>query len=590
MKWLLRLWLVPLVLGLTTDNNKYTVDYDSQEDVEMEPKFKIKYNDGEIPRTSAQRLIGESYNETTSLIDYGDESYELVEIGNYNGDYICLIPKIDSQKIVDKVQQYLHATPESTDLKAQVVPLLSHFFDSSKCIYTSGLHSEYWTYGYCFGDKVVQFHENFQVYQTTGKHIPEYPNYIFVLGQFPGSSTTNPPMIKNHSNEKSRVLNVDDFSIIDDPLSTVVPPQKSQKALKHVLTDGELCDLTQLPRSVEIIYRCDPHVDFNIGIISLQEMKTCEYQMIINMRSLCQFPEFTPSQDEEKAFDIVCNPVSVEGKSISNLSDLVVVKSAVDENNHNPLNFPLPKVKYIDVNDFNIQPAGTGFYWGRSKSFDISSDLYDKRSILVYNGDERNPHELIAKIARMFSNSMELKIYAPDANDRFKLASWSDSFIAYYELYDFTGNLLNLVKIIRDGNRDTTGIDLQLIDPLTMLDQDGDPVDISKPDPNRILWHYESYFFNGATGNPNRQIKTKSSTDDDTEFKTITHTVTVQQQDAGLSYDEVYTVDTSEYDPLENEFFKQLAHNLGVDDHEVYRVFNEMGIDLNFDDNVHDEL
>ena len=31
-------------------------------------------------------------------------------------------------------------------------------------------------------------------------------------------------------------------------------------------------------------------------------------------------------------------------------------------------------------------------------------------------------------------------------------------------------------------------------------------------------------------------------------------------------------------------------NNLGVDDHEVYRVFNEMGIDLNFDDDVHDEL
>lgn len=475
-----------------------------------DPKFKVSYN-GHL----------------------ADGPYDTIRIDNSNTNLSCYIPQVNNITMLQHLigDKDTPETPQRSDgqLLDEIIPKFLTYLDSHQCFFTAGLNEGYWTYGYCFGDKVIQFHENMAAFHKTGVHQPEFPNHVFVLGRFDGSNSKDPKIL-NQSTTKSRTLHKQDFSIINDPYKTSELVKRPQKALSHVLSNGGWCDLTNEPRTIEIVYRCAPDMDFPLGIASVSEVKTCDYQMIVNVRGLCGVPEFAPSNMEEKIVDVVCTnntEQSPGGKT-----------------------FPQPKSTTVDIQDFKLQAAGNGFFWGRPKSYDGSEDLYDRRSVVFYNDVILDERRFIHDFSRMYSNSMEFKIRSPNPASLDQVATWDDFFTAWYEIYDENGRFFKVMKVARSGSVDTKGLNLQLVDPFKMTDQDGDPVKVPVPG-ERNIYEYERFNMNHPETMPQDDPLPEQSTITVTEYAT---------EDKQLGMEDVLEV---------------LRERLGIDENDLYELMDQ---------------
>lgn len=441
----------------------------------FEAKYKIKVNELPIAQSAATEL--------SSVVKYNG-SYEVLRINNQDTDIVCFLPDVNS--IPDPTKLETKRTDD--ELLDDILDNLTKFFDPQYCSFTTGLNSGYWTYGYCYGDKIIQFHENLEVYEKTGNHIPELPDHVFVLGRFNGSDS-KPPKIRNQSTPQSRMMNKSDYKLIPDPLA-VGSNIGTQKALGHTLNDGEICDVTNEPRKINIIYRCDPSIHYDLAIFGVNEVTTCEYQMIISLRSLCKYEEFSSISDE-KIMDIVCNRVVEHGNN-GNLQDMIEYNVPQELPP-----FPQPKSMKIDLQDYDLVPGGNGFYWGRSKSFDQTPNIYDSRSILIYSGLDTETRKIIGSFSKMFIDSMEGKVLSPSSDSRVfnnkPVVTWDDSFVVWYEVYDHKGNFMSVVKVGRNGKLSTKSTNLQWVDPFQMVDQDGDAVTYPIPDPERKLYEFQTF-------------------------------------------------------------------------------------------------
>lgn len=538
------------------------------DEAELEAKFKVNHVRDPIDVGMAHQLMD------LKTVTDANGTYEIMRVNNQDVDILCYIPQVDSSAALNKLIG--EETSEGGDkgnrirsddeLLDEILPHFVRYFDAQKCMFTTGLNDAYWTYGYCFGDKAIQFHENLNTFKKTGVHAPEFPNHVFVLGRFDDIDGTKEVSMINQSTGKSRKLHKKDFSIINDPLKPSGPnTKKPQKALHHVLNNGGLCDLTNEPRTVEVIYRCDSNFK---GIVRVSEIKTCNYQMIINLGGLCSIDEFAPSDAENKPVDVVCKDVvpTVESQDI-HLKQLP--------------EFPRPQTTKVDVQHFKLQPGGNGFFWGRPI---MNNDFYDRRTVVFYNDDISENRQFIHEFSRMFSNSVESKIRSPDSSDGEELVTWDDFFTVWYEVYDLHGNFLNVMKVARVGALDTKGLSLRLVDPFSMTDQDGDPVEPPQPSGNRMLYEYES-FTKGTTkftGNqeiphPMQQpMQLKQPIIPNEAVDTSTVTVTMPQKPTE-------SVDME-------DVFEVVRKRLGIDENQLLDLIDEFNADMDEIDNLaHDQ-
>lgn len=461
----MNLWLVFSLVSLV-----FARTYTGKEPrLNNEPKFHLKYNS-----KSFSHNVIDQFQHNSNL------SYTLFHIDNKDHDLICVLPNITDAKIISQLNgnDEMPKHKSERQLVREVVSDLQSMFPNL-CVFTSGLNEGYWTYGYCFGDKVIQFHEDVQQTQKTGKLTASYPDFVYVLGRFDGSRSDN-PQLYDQSTVESQKLNHEQFHIVNDPLAMNEGSSRPAKALMHTLKLGELCDLTGNPRSVEVIYRCDPTMDRMAMITFVHETRTCEYKMVVSVKGLCNYNEFSPVS-QERAVDIVCNRLEDDSVEEITLDDLVnvYVESEI------PV-FPKPRSLHVDIQDFKLTPAGNGYFWGKPQT---RNDIYDERTVVFYNGEFTNFFKTFSKA---FSDSMEFKIEAPASSPR-KTATWDDKFIAWYEVYDYIGDFKFVVKVMRVKNFHTKELQLLMLDPVSMTDQDGDPVELPQVSPFREVYNYEMF-------------------------------------------------------------------------------------------------
>ncbi|WEJ95253.1 Protein OS-9 [Yamadazyma tenuis] len=404
----------------------------------------------------------------------------MVNINNQDSNVVCFLPNLTDDSVIKQLSEdeSKEIRPQRSDkeLLRAVMSNFTSYLDTKRCTFTTGLNDGYWTYAYCFGDKVIQFHEDLTAFRESGQHKPENPDFVFVLGRFNGSQSHVPEVV-NQGTPDSRVINIEDYEIINDPVVTAGYRSRSPKALRHVLRNGEICDLTQEPRTIEVIYRCAQSSDFKTSVFYVKEQRTCEYTMIVNVRGLCEVEEFAPFADE-KVVDIICDVKNTSrGFGLAELAG-------------NELVFPRPNSTQVDIQDFNLIPGGKGFFWGKPKHHGRSESLYDKRFVVFCDKDMRS---FIETFPRVFSDSMEFKQESPFPSEDKDRVTWDDTFVAWYEVYNYSGEFLFVVKVARKNNLHTKEITIQLVDPFTMMDQDGDPVEVSIPVESRGLYHFEKF-------------------------------------------------------------------------------------------------
>lgn len=219
------------------------------------------------------------------------ETYELINGAPWR--YLCSVPVIAPRPVLNQTATELAKAEEAREIgraSAKGWELMSGL--DGHCMY---FMSGWWSYSFCYGKGVVQFHA------------------------VPSGTKGAAPMKDDNSLEY--VLGV----VRDDPRETAVdaageaktkgvaPPKAhiqvngDQRYLVQRLDGGTVCDLTGRPRTIEVQYHCSPGASGDrIGWI--KEVTTCTYLMVVHTPRLCADVAFQPPK-QTRAHPIQCRRI-----------------------------------------------------------------------------------------------------------------------------------------------------------------------------------------------------------------------------------------------------------------------------------------
>ncbi|KAK6198540.1 uncharacterized protein RJT21DRAFT_122116 [Scheffersomyces amazonensis] len=481
------LFLIQLVFVIAEDNTKY----------------KVKYHYAEIPWNIADELVGLNNNLTSQ------GQFEIINIrsSTVNDKYICYIPSISSSLEEELISLPPNNISEITlnrqNLKKQAVKEISKSLSTQGCNIAFGVNGGYWTFGYCYGDKVIQFHSDIKYFVSTGNHRAEEPDFVYLLGKFPGSpSITNKTDFQNNVSNLDFKLNPQDFLLNDeinkfnDPINQLDSDTPKQTFIQHTLFDGTKCEETGNSRQIDIIYKCDPNKGM-VEIADVHEINICKYQMVINIPRLCSIEEFRVNTIETKTVDIDCKLVNRFGSvSIGKPIEFQNFFDYPDKLAKNQY-FPVHKDNRINTNDYIFKPLGSNLFFGfRKEKLHTESPYWNNRNILLFNGKYNTTNQLLQNIGKTYVRALDYKIPSPIVLDENKYSTLSlkDTFTVWYELYDVFGKLIGLIRIKRDRNHEDGRIVLHIINPELMTDQYGQKVIIEKFDAPNNQWNFENFY------------------------------------------------------------------------------------------------
>lgn len=496
--------------------------------------YNIRFHHARIPEAVADLFL-----DTDNQYGVKFEKFLVNKNGNHK-DYVCSMPPYQDLE-EEKPATPSNVTVNSSQKLVQMgVKEIQKSFTDKYCVFAFELNGGYWTYSYCFGDKIIQYHEGSPVFHRSKSHVATYPDYVYVLGRQLDYSKKE-VRFENQANGTNFQLNWRDFTLEEDvgnPFGMGVSKRMSLnlKVLKHTITGGTLCDLTNKPRSIEVIYKCDPNNNRGmVEIVELYEVTTCQYQMVINTPRLCLINEFIPSPSiEQKVFDLDCKLVDNSNNDIESHTSLDFYQYQ-DEAPILDLYIPVANDYKISITDYDLTPLGNGFHFGKplQKYRPNSNNLYfNSRLVLIYNSFYDSLDDLNQKVGQVFIQGIETILLAPkhDNEGKNRLLSWNDTFTIWMELYDFSGDFIAFTKLHRDGKQERKNVEVQLVDPETMLDQDGDPVDPVIFDPALYhapenLWNFE--YFSAIEDQADRESIEEEVLEPETITETIKETVTV---------------------------------------------------------------
>lgn len=157
--------------------------------------------------------------------------------------------------------------------------VIAPLIEKHKCIQDA---QSYWTYEYCFGSKLRQYHvdvvdgsRKVTAEYVLGRELPEVP------GSEEAASGSQKAIPKKRIGEQ-------DF------------PYHSVK-----LRDGTPCDLSGTPRQAEVIFICLADV-LQTRLLSVKETQTCEYEALVAVPQLCNIPSYRLPKEE--IHPVYCSP------------------------------------------------------------------------------------------------------------------------------------------------------------------------------------------------------------------------------------------------------------------------------------------
>ncbi|KAH0567142.1 endoplasmic reticulum lectin 1 isoform X1 [Cotesia glomerata] len=199
------------------------------------------------------------------------EEYPIVTAANER--YTCRIPELKKQ-VKGSEEPYTGPNP---------IELLAPLFDQKLCSFKL---ESYWTYEICHGRYVKQYHE-----EREGKKVKKQE---YFLGNFDKLQRS-----KLSAEYDERAKNPGKYEIPTKKFEGIRMPY-----VEVQMTDGTVCDLSNKPRTINLLYVC--HHMGKHEIYSLEEVSSCEYEAIILSPFICNHPDYDPRLTDED--EITCIP------------------------------------------------------------------------------------------------------------------------------------------------------------------------------------------------------------------------------------------------------------------------------------------
>lgn len=465
----------------------------------IQAPLSIRIQNGGIPKKLANSLVEGSH---TSLLALDPDSrYERLFLGlkNDSAEYICSMPR---QKLTFQQldQPEVPEEDESAILKT-AVEIIHGSFTRNKCAWSYDLRGFYWTYGYCHGDKIIQYHETAPLQDRPQKHVPGAPNMVYVLGRFSKASINelefqnqaSPQQYMDYIRSSERTFQLLDEKLL--PFSHHSP----QKVVMQLVTDGSICDMTFQPRSAEVVYKCDASGGGTVRILDVTEIRTCHYKMFIHVPDLCKYEPFMPNKNlQDSLVPVTCESVSDSVDGEGQFEDYAKEVLRKDSS------FPVPANNRISIAEHDMIALSRGFYLAQRKTkYNTRNEYYNSRNVILFNGFHDSLQDLSLQFGRVIFNGIGKSILAPsfEKGEQIVLA-WLHLFIMWFEIYNFKGEFLGLSRLLNDGSSKKRRISAQIFDPVTLRDVDGDSVlpDFSRPEFEAPygMWNFEMFSARGS--------------------------------------------------------------------------------------------
>ncbi|NXD42316.1 ERLEC protein, partial [Copsychus sechellarum] len=179
--------------------------------------------------------------------------------------YKCLLPLIASGN-EEEEKDYKGPTPRE---------LLEPLFKQSSCSYRI---ESYWTYEVCHGKHIRQYHEE----KETGQKINIQEYYL-------GNMIMKNPLSEPGESQELSCGSDLFLSLSQIPTKNIEGQMTPYYPVE--LGNGTPCSLRQnLPRSSTVMYICHPEAKHEI--LSVAEVTTCEYEVVILTPLLCNHPKY----------------------------------------------------------------------------------------------------------------------------------------------------------------------------------------------------------------------------------------------------------------------------------------------------------
>jgi protein OS-9 len=153
--------------------------------------------------------------------------------------------------------------------------------------------SGWWSYSFCYGKSVVQFHA--MPNSKPGPPVKDKNSQEYVLGKIDGSQGA-----QDSASQGGQTKSL-------TPPNAQLQVKGDQRYLSQRLEHGTICDLTGRPRTIEVQYHCSPGSSIDrIGWV--KEVTTCTYSMVVYTPRLCADVAFQPPK-ETRAHPIRCRQI-----------------------------------------------------------------------------------------------------------------------------------------------------------------------------------------------------------------------------------------------------------------------------------------
>lgn len=458
--------------------------------------FKINLYESHIPAKLADRLILNSGSESDIFYErlFVDRKYQ-----NGLDEYICEYVPV----VYEEPSQELEPEQESdVEILTKASQLIHESFPPESCVWAYDFKGLYWTYAFCFADKIIQYHEGASLEERPKIHKPIAPSAVFVLGRFTKSSAAKVDF-KNQASVTQYKAYVEHagrtYRLLDEK-SSPFSHHSSQRVVLQMVTDGTLCDMTRQPRTMELMYLCAESGGNSPEIMNVQEIKTCHYKMVLHVPQLCSYEPFIPNKHvQDSLVDVACQKIDretdVEVSSDADF-DLYLGRTVLRDDDE----FPVKSDNRINIADHSLDDLGAGFYVAlNSYEYVSPSEYFNRRSVVVFNGEFKSLSDLNMQFGNAVFKAIGNKLMAPRATGQEpEILNWNHQFVLWFELYDSTGEFLGLSRIENTGTHELHTIDAQIVDPVNFQDPEGEqPYFVSFKRPQYKapgnMWNFEMF-------------------------------------------------------------------------------------------------
>ncbi|XP_028676252.1 endoplasmic reticulum lectin 1 isoform X2 [Erpetoichthys calabaricus] len=213
---------------------------------------------------------GDQFTLPTSGILYKEDDFVIMTTADKE-KYKCMLPSLASG---DENEDKVYSGPSPANL-------LNPLFKQSSCSYRI---ESYWTYEVCHGRHVRQYHEEKETGQKV--NIQEY-----YLGNMKKQSEK--PGVESEKKEEDK--DPENSQEYEKVASGIIPHKNIEGQLTPYypveMRNGTPCILKQnQPRSTTVMYVCHP--DAKHEILSIAEVTTCEYEVVVLTPLLCNHPKY----------------------------------------------------------------------------------------------------------------------------------------------------------------------------------------------------------------------------------------------------------------------------------------------------------